>query len=133
MASNGDLSMFDEMHYGVYSERGRSRNVESVSTDQILELATFQGAKSIYMSDMVGSIEPGKAADLIAVSLDKLSAVHKSNLIDYIVLSCKSSDVFMTMIDGKIFFENGKFSYFDESEIIEKGKEIMTKLVDRKL
>ncbi|MBU1627351.1 amidohydrolase family protein, partial [bacterium] len=131
LASNGDLSMFEEMRYGIYSERGKNRNIGSVSTDKILELATIQGAKSIYMSDTVGSLESGKAADLIAVSLDKLSTISMNNLTDYVVLSCKSSDVFMTMVDGKIVYEEGMYPNIDKSEILEKCNEIVTKLRDR--
>jgi aminodeoxyfutalosine deaminase len=127
-ASNGGLSILDEMRCGAYLQRGKHRNVDASKASEMIELATIRGAKSINLCDKIGSLESGKNADLIAVSLDNLNAIPLNNFLEYVVFSCRSSDIFMTMVDGEIVYENGEYSNIDKLEIIKQSNDIAYKL-----
>jgi len=128
MASNGDLCMFEEMRAGLLLQRGKSKDIFSIKTDQMVKYATLNGAKCLSLDRAIGSLEKGKSADLIAISTSNLNSVPIYNLYDHIVLSIYPSDVIMTMVDGKVLYENGEFPYYDMSEVIEQIEKISNKL-----
>ena len=71
----------------------------------------------------------GKKADLILIDTKKAHMQPEHNLLSNLVYSAKSSDVYLTMVNGKILYENGKFNIgFDEAEVIEKVNEIANRI-----
>ena len=98
----------------------------------MLELATIGGARALRMEDQIGSLEPGKRADIIAVDL---SSSHQSPLVDpvsAVVTGSSTSDVIFTMINGVVRFtqDEGWNVGANPQEAMRRGATIRGKLRD---
>ncbi len=125
-ASNNNLNMLEEMHLAALIHKGKNNDPTIVTPAQIFEMATINGAKMQRRSD-TGAIAVGKKADMVAIDLDKPHLMPSFDLLSTLTYSAQSSDVCMTMVDGKIIYENGVFYTVDE----EKAKFEMKKSIER--
>ncbi|RVC56885.1 amidohydrolase, partial [Mesorhizobium sp. M2A.F.Ca.ET.046.02.1.1] len=108
---NNNFDMFEEMK--VASLLGKLKDLDAAAMDswQVLRMATITGAKAIGLDAEIGSIEPGKRADIIAVRADtpRMTPLYGEgpyfNLQHNLVHAVRGSDVAMTMIDGQIVVE----------------------------
>ena len=115
-ASNNNLNMFEEMHMASVIHKGYSGDPTALGASDILKMATINGAKLQGRND-TGAIEVGKKADLVAIDL---SGPHMRPVLDpvaLIVYAAQGSDVAMTMVDGRILYEDGKFLTLDQKRI----------------
>lgn len=121
-ASNNNLNMLEEMHLAAILHNGYHRDPTILKAEEILAMATSHGALLQGRPD-TGSLAVGKKADLIALDL---TAPHMQPLLDATALSVYSaqgSDVVLTMVDGKILYENGEYYTLDKERILyEVGK-----------
>ena len=76
MASNNRMDILDEARLALLAQRARIRSFEVPEPVDVLELATVGGARAIGLESVVGTLEPGKQADLAAFSLDGIGPVH---------------------------------------------------------
>ena len=96
LASVPTLNMWDEMRYA-YQIHHR----DGISAENIFKLATIGGAKALGLDKEIGTIEPGKKADIIAVPLPKKNT---GDLYSDLLRETKSC--IMAMVDGRIIFED---------------------------
>ena len=113
VASNNTMDLFEEMRFAVLAQRARSRRIEAMTARDALEMATIGGARALGMEARIGTLTPGKQADLIAVRLDGIASTPAHDPISALVYSCSSSDVRMSMIGGETLYEGGEFAAFD--------------------
>lgn len=116
-ASNNSLDMFEEMRFAVLVQRAVHGDVDAIDAEHVLELATLGGAAALGMENEIGSIEPGKHADLIAVDLSSAAAYPTYDPYSAIVYSCTASDVLMNMIGGEVVYRSGGYFKVDAPEI----------------
>lgn len=115
-SSNNNLDMLEEMHIASIIHNGYSLDATVMNADTVIKMATASGAE-VQRRENCGEIKVGNKADIIAVSLDAphmVPALDKKALITY---SAQSSDVAMTMVDGKILYENGEYKTLDKERI----------------
>ncbi len=120
-ASNNSLDMFKEMFLVATLSKVNIYNSEVVKAKEVLQMATKNGAKALGFN--CGEIEEGKLADLFLLDINSPHFMpNNSNyaLLSHLVYSAKSSDVYLTMIDGKIVYNNGKFNIGEDIETIYK-------------
>ena len=124
VASNNSLSLFKEMSMAAIIHNGHRLDPQSILPSQVVDMATINGAKALGRYD-TGILEVGKKADIIAVSLD---GPHMYPVIDMLALLCysvQSSDIKMTMVDGKILYDNGEYTTMDYDKAkFELGKRV---------
>ena len=84
-------------------------------------MATENGAKALGFD--TGKIEVGKKADIILVDINQPHYYPQENLISHLVYAGKSSDVYLTMVGGKILYENGNYHIGEILEDIYKNVE----------
>lgn len=122
VASNNNLNLFDEMKLAsILHKRG---SPEDISEQEVLDMATINGAKTLGLEDQIGSIEIDKKADLITIELDnpEMRPVHgKRGLVSNLVYSF-SGDVDDVLVDGEVLMR--------ESVLMEKNIGLMSE-VDR--
>ena len=109
VASNNNLDMFEEMHIAALLQKGARKDPTLLTDTQILDMATINGAKALGRPD-TGVLKTGYKADIIAVDM---TAPHMQPALDPVALlvySAHGSDVKMTMVDGRILYEDGKFT-----------------------
>lgn len=115
--SNNALDMFEEMRSAVFMQRAVHGDVQVMGAERILEIATLGGATALGLENEIGSLEPGKKADLIGVALSSASAFPSTDPYSALVYACSSSDVVLSVIDGEHIYEDGRYAKVDASEI----------------
>ncbi|MCR5760702.1 MAG: amidohydrolase [Sphaerochaetaceae bacterium] len=126
-ASNNNLNMFEEMHTASIVHNGYLLDATAIKALDVLKMATINGAVA-QGRDNCSSIEVGNCADMAAVSLE---APHMHPVLDIPALltySAQASDVCMTMVDGKILYENGEFYTLDREKVIFEAEKSVDKL-----
>lgn len=111
-ASNNNLNMFEEMHLASIIHKGYQNDPTIVKPEEIIDMATVNGAKMMRRND-IGSLEVGKKADIIAINMDQPHLIPNLDTLSLLVYSMQASDVVMTMVDGEVIYENGIFHTID--------------------
>ena len=101
VASNNVIDMFEEMRTTAFLQRSRLRDSTRVSAKQALRMATLDGARCLGLESHVGSIEPGKLADLIVVDLTDPALQPVYDPIEAIVYSANRKNVVATFLGGE--------------------------------
>jgi cytosine/adenosine deaminase-related metal-dependent hydrolase len=129
---NNHLDIFAEMRLAGLLQKLRY-GATGLSAQTIIEMATIDGARCLNWDAEIGSLEIGKKADLVAIDMDTPHAYPPSHddIYAQIVYSAKSSDVHLTMIDGRICFDNGGVTGMDVSETMAQAKMELTTLLKR--
>ena len=120
--SNNRMDMMRDMYLTSLIHKGRTLNPEVVHAEQILEMATLNGAKCALMEDVIGSLEVGKKADMIILNGNDIHSLPMHNPIGNIVYSMSSQNVESTICDGKWLMKEREIVVLDEAELLEKVK-----------
>lgn len=121
-ASNNDLDMFTEMRTLALLAKGVTRDLTAIEAATALRVATLNGAKILGLDDKIGTVEIGKAADLIAVDLSDLTAQPVYNPISQLVYAVNSRQVNYVWVNGQCLLEKGKLTTLDVSAIQHRTK-----------
>ena len=120
-ASNNDLDLLGEMRTAALLAKGSSGNARACDARQAIEMATINGARALGMADLIGSIESGKYADLIAIDLSSLNTQPLYDPVAQIVYAAASRQVSHVWIDGVAQLKDFEFCHLDANEIIAKA------------
>jgi 5-methylthioadenosine/S-adenosylhomocysteine deaminase len=119
---NNNLDLWVEMRLAALIHKPRSGPL-AMSAQQVLELATLGGARALGLEDDLGSLEPGKKADLAIVSLDAAHATPAGDdVVARLVHSGQSQNVRTTVVDGKILMRERELKTLDEAEVLERAE-----------
>ena len=127
-ASNNNLDMFEEMHVLALIQSGISNDPTVLKPDEIFEMATVGGARAMHREE-IGELKVGYKADIVAIDLDKPHLIPNNDTVSLLVYSAHGSDVCMTMVDGKILYEDGKFKTLDYDLIKKEVDQVVKKLL----
>ena len=126
-ASNNCLDMFREMFLVTGLAKLRENDASAVSADEVLKMAVTGGAHAMGLGEC-DCLAEGRIADIVMIDLHKPNMQPENNLIKNLVYSGSKQNVKMTMIDGKILYEDGEFFVGEEAEAIyKKANEIIGK------
>ncbi|MGD1076345.1 MAG: amidohydrolase family protein [Thermodesulfovibrionales bacterium] len=120
-ASNNDLNLLSEMSTAAKLHKAVSGDPTVLDSKTALLMATRWSAEALGLSEITGSIEKGKAADIVIINLDKPHLTPIYNISSHIVYSARASDVKTVMVGGRIVVEDGRLVTGDEKEILEKA------------
>ena len=124
-ASNNSLDMFKEMFLASALSKVREMDAECVSADKILYMATTGGAKAMGLKDC-DCLAAGKKADLIMIDLQQPNMQPENNIVKNLVYSGSKQNVMMTMVNGKILYEDQKFLIgFEPADVYKRANEII--------
>ncbi len=121
-ASNNDLDMFGELRTAALIAKGESRDPTVLNAMTALEMATINGAKAMGLEKVIGSIEVGKYADMIAVDLEHFFTQPVYNPISHLVYAVNRMQVSDVWVAGKQLLNHGEFMHIDTREIVAKAK-----------
>jgi len=118
--SGGKWDMFEEMKATTLMHRANNMYQMTIETYKVLEMATIDAAKAcpIDQSKKIGSIEPGKKADMILLRTKDPEMLPILDVINNIVLMCSSHQVDTSIINGKVIMENRKMKNINEEKTI---------------
>ncbi|MCI8993437.1 MAG: amidohydrolase [Eubacterium sp.] len=127
-ASNNSLDMFKEMFLTAALAKVRENDAECVSAEEVLYMATAGGAYAMGLNDC-DRLEAGKKADLIMIDLQQPNMQPLNNIVKNLVYSGNKQNVKMTMVNGRILYEDMKFHIgFKPKEVYKKANEIIGRM-----
>lgn len=127
-ASNNCLDMFREMFLVTGLAKLREQDAAAVLAEEVLYMATRGGAKAMGLSDC-GSLEAGKLADLTVIDLHQPNMQPVNDVVKNLVYSGSKQNVMLTMVNGRILYEKGRFFVgTDPEEIYGKANEIIGRM-----
>ena len=129
IGSTSTLDMFEEMKTAAYLQKVNTMEPTSIKAYDILKMATIEGARVLGLDNEIGTLEPGKKADMIFIRTDKLHLCPDNDVCTNIVYSANGADVDTVMIDGKIIMQNRKMINLDEKEVMKQVKKIAKRLL----
>ncbi len=129
-ASNNALSMFREMYLASVLQKLKYDNAGAFDPMKILRMATINGAEMLGL-DFIRTIEEGQKADILVIDMSKPNMQPINNIAKNIVYSADTSNVYMTIVNGKILFKAGEYMLADSEKIIAEANEAKDELLKR--
>ena len=130
-ASNNNVNLFEEMHLAALVNKALTEDAESVPAQQVLRMATINGAKALGLENEIGSLEVGKRADLILLDATKPHYFPRHNPVSSIVYSAQAADVSTVLVNGKVLMENYELKTMDVAETMREAERMAFDLVNR--
>lgn len=127
-ASNNDLNILSEMSTAAKLHKVVSADPTALDSRKALLMATRWGAEVLGLGGITGSIEEGKAADLVVLDLRKPHLTPMYDIYSHIAYSVRASDVESVMVGGKVIVNEGQFCGGDESGIMAKATQWAEKI-----
>ncbi len=124
-ASNNALDMFREMYLVTGLQKILLKDPVSIPAFEVLKMATVNGSKAMGLSDG-NTLEEGKLADIIMIDLSRPSMQPINNIINNLVYAGEKDVIKMTMINGKILYQDGKFNIGENIKDIYQTVQKMT-------
>ncbi|HXJ45758.1 MAG TPA: amidohydrolase [Candidatus Dormibacteraeota bacterium] len=121
--SNNDLDLMEEMDLAAKLQKITKMDPRALGAKSVVEMATIEGAKALHMEKEIGSLEIGKKADIIFISLDEPNAVPMFDVYAQLAYALKGSDVETVVIDGRVVMRDKKLLTLNEPEILAKARE----------
>lgn len=128
-ASNNDLDMFGEMRTAALLAKACAGDASVVPAATALAMATINGAKALGLDEDIGSLLPGKSADIVAVDLGQLESQPLYNPLSHLVYCTHRQNVTDVWIGGKQLLKSRQLTHMDETELINKAKSWRRKIV----
>ena len=130
-ASSNIMDMFDEMRAMLLLHRAAERDVTVLDAQACVRLATLGGAEALGMEAEVGSLEPGKWADLIAVDVSRPQFAPVDDPYSALVYGANQNDVRLTVVGGRELFRDGVHVGVDADAVRARAVGVREKLHDR--
>ena len=122
--SNNDFNMFEEMDLAAKLAKVSTRDPQAVPAKTAVEMATINGARVLGLQDKIGSLEPGKRADLITVRIDQPNAIPWHDPYSMLVYALKGSDVRDVMIHGRLTVFDREVRTIDLNRVLARAAAI---------
>lgn len=129
-ASNNDLDLFSEIDFAAKLHKAFRKDPLACPAEQALRMATLGGASALGLENEIGSIEPGKKADLIALSLNQPHLTPMYDPVSHIVYAARGSDVRFVWVDGRQIVKDGQVLTVDEAEVLCEAKRMGNEILD---
>jgi 5-methylthioadenosine/S-adenosylhomocysteine deaminase len=121
--SNNDFNMFEEMDLAAKLQKVFTGDPRNLPAAAAVEMATIRGARALGLEREIGSLEPGKRADLISIRLDRPNAVPLYDVYSQMVYALKGSDVEDVMVNGRLLVRDAQALTLNAAQIEAKASE----------
>ena len=116
----GNLDMFELMRFFCCQEREKAGTATAMPASAALMMATFCGARAQGRSGECGMLQEGMDADIVLLDFSAPHLMPCHNVLNALLWSAKGGDVAMTMVRGKILYQNGQFPTLDLAHAVEE-------------
>ena len=116
-SSNNNLDMFGEMHTAALLAKISTMDATALPADQVLQMATINGARALGLEEITGSLEVGKFADIVAVNFDTIETVPVYDPVSHLVYSSSRDHVTDVWIAGKQRLTDRVLNNIDENKL----------------
>ncbi|HDZ89591.1 MAG: amidohydrolase [Deltaproteobacteria bacterium] len=122
-ASNNNLDLFAEMDIAAKLHKVKTMDPAIMDALTVLRMATAEGARALGMGRMIGSLEPGKRADVIVVDTHKPHLTPMYNPYSHLVYSARGNDVIHSIINGRLVMEDRRLLTLDLKDVLKRARE----------
>jgi len=127
---NNNLDPWVELRHAALLAKIRT-GVTTLPAARAFRLATIDGANALGLGDRIGSIEPGKRADIAVVRLDGAHATPGGDVFSKLVYACNSRDVTWVLVDGEIVVRHGEHETLDRERVVARARAMAKDLTSR--
>ncbi len=120
-ASNNDLDMFSEMRTAALLAKGVASDASALPAARALSMATINGARALGLEQETGSLEVGKSADLVAVSLDRINSQPLYHPISQLVYACDRDQVRHVWVGGRQLVSEGSLITLEPERLLKRA------------
>jgi cytosine/adenosine deaminase-related metal-dependent hydrolase len=118
--SSNFVDIIREMYLAALLPRDARTDPNAMTAEKAVEMATIDGAHAIGWSDQIGSLEPGKKADVILLDTRRIEWRPLYSVVNALVYSATGDSVDTTIVDGRILMEGRKLTCIDEGEVVDR-------------
>jgi 5-methylthioadenosine/S-adenosylhomocysteine deaminase len=129
-ASNNDLDMFEAMRQAAFLHKLVTRDPRAIPAPVALRMATIDGARALGMESAIGSLEPGKRADLIVVSMSAARQTPMYDPLSHLVYVTRGDDVRTTIVNGKVLMRDRQMLTLDERAVLAEARQWTARVRD---
>jgi 5-methylthioadenosine/S-adenosylhomocysteine deaminase len=119
-ATSQRIDLFEQMKAAALLQRIHRMEAASLFAPEALELATREGAR--YLGVDAGTLEPGRLADLVVIDLERPHLQPLHDVVAAVVHAARPSDVVMTIVGGRVVYEDGRCTNVDEVEVVAEAR-----------
>ncbi len=126
LALNEDDDMLQEMRLALRLHRPPGLGAPALTSEDVLRMATLEGARALGMDGLVGSLEPGKRADMVLLGLERICEPYVDPDVpplDLIVQRAKAQDVETVIVDGQVVIEGRRLRTVDRAGVVSRLRE----------
>jgi 5-methylthioadenosine/S-adenosylhomocysteine deaminase len=127
-AASNSMDVFEEMRVGLLVRRATLGEQHFMNARQFVKMATLDAARALGVDDRLGSLEPGKQADLIAVDLSKSHQIPTHYPYSTLVHTANQENILATMVAGDIVYESREWRNVDHERVFSRAEEMRMKL-----
>jgi 5-methylthioadenosine/S-adenosylhomocysteine deaminase len=121
-ASNNDLDMFEAMRQAAFLHKLKNGDPRAVAAPVALEMATLGGARALGMDKEIGSLEIGKRADLLIVSMSSARQTPMYDPVSHLVYVTRGDDVRTTIVNGKVLMRDRKPLTLNPAQVLAEAR-----------
>jgi 5-methylthioadenosine/S-adenosylhomocysteine deaminase len=129
-ASNNDLDLFGEMGMAARLQKVFSGDPTALTAKRVVEMATIGGARVLGMADRIGSIAPGKEADIILVDMRKPHLTPLYRPFSHLVYAARGADVVTSIIGGRIVMKERRLLQIELTAVMEEVRRIADRIIE---
>jgi 5-methylthioadenosine/S-adenosylhomocysteine deaminase len=132
-ASNDDQDMFTEIRFAAMLPKGVTGDPTVVPAREAFSLATSRAARAVHLSHLIGSLEPGKRADIVVVELEHLHSAPRytyspQTIYTHLVYSSRAADVRDVLVDGRWLLRDQELLTLNEQQVVAQAKSIAERI-----
>ena len=120
--NNNSYDMFGEMKAACLLQNAVRKSASAMTAETALEMATLGGARAIGRGDELGSIEPGKRADLVLVDLRRVHSYPVHDVVSNLVFASNGGNVDTVFVDGRKVVDGGNVIGIDETDLLARAR-----------
>ncbi len=122
--SGNRLDLFPAMRAAAYIHKGIAQDATVFPAKEIVHLATMGGARALHMEERIGSLEPGKQADVIVIATDSVAMQPLHDPWSAVVYAATAGDVNTTIVAGRVLMQDRRIPHLDRGAIMARSREI---------
>jgi cytosine/adenosine deaminase-related metal-dependent hydrolase len=113
---NNSVNMISDMKIAALAQKVRHGQPSAMTADNVLAMATIEGARALGMADQIGSLEVGKKADLVLLDFDRAHLYPRHSISSALVYQANGSEVDTVLVDGQVLVAEGRLAGLEPAD-----------------
>ena len=129
-AANNDLDLFDEMDSAAKLHKYARADPTALPAETVFRMATMGGARVLNLHDRIGSLEPGKRADIVLLDTRRAGLTPLYDVYSLLVYQARGSDVSTVLVNGRVVVRDREVLTVNEAEVVERARDFRDRVLE---